>query len=255
MNKLEQIWRIFGTGLSFLAFGLGGLFLSVFVFPLIFLFIRNPDNAQRRARALIGRAFGAHVWMMKSLGTLSYTIRGMENAGSGQKQLIVANHPTLVDVVFLVSLFPWADCVIKEGVVKNPFMRGVVVPARYVSSDDPGELLDSCVARLKAGGNLLLFPEGTRSVYGHSLQFKPGAASVAVRSGAEILPITIQCSQPGFLAKHVAWYKAPPEQPCITIHIRKPVQLNDLIDENLDPRQATHALNEALVKYFEERIS
>ncbi len=255
MKKLDQLWRLFGTGLSFAAFALGGLFLTIFIFPSIFFFVRNPVTAQRKARKLIGHAFAAHIWLMKVLGVLSYTIKGMENAGTGHNQLIIANHPTLIDVVFLVSLFPKVDCVVKEGVVNNPFMRGVVVPARYISSDDSGELLDACVARLKSGGNLLLFPEGTRSVHGQSLEFKLGAASVAVRAGAEILPITIHCTQPGFLAKHVPWYRVPPERPFFTIQIRQPFHSGEVIPGDLDQRQATHALNEALSSFFEAKIA
>jgi len=255
MKILDRLWRLFATGLSFVAFGLGGLFLSIFVFPLIFLFLRNPVTSQRTARRLIGYAFGAHIWMMKSMGALTYTITGMENAGTGQNQLIIANHPSLIDVVFLVSLFSRVDCVIKEAVRKNPFMRGVVVPARYISSDDPAALLDSCVARLKAGGSLLLFPEGTRSVHGAGLSFKLGAASVAIRSDAEILPVVIRCSQPGFLAKNVPWYRVPPEKPVFNIHIGKAIRVQELIPDETDPRQATRTLNKALLRLFDAKLA
>lgn len=255
MKILDRQWRLFGTGLSFVAFGIGGLIISIFIFPLIFLFLRNPVTSQGTARRLIGYAFGAHIWMMKSMGVLSYTIKGMENAGMGQNQLIIANHPSLIDVVFLISLFSRADCVIKEAVRKNPFMRGVVVPARYISSDDPAVLLDSCVARLKAGGSLLLFPEGTRSVHGEPLNFKLGAASVAVRSEAEILPVVIRCSQPGFLAKNVPWYRVPPEKPVFNIQIGKAIPARELIPGDLDSRQATRTLNEALLTLFDVKFA
>ncbi len=253
MRQLDYLWRLFGTGLSFVVFGLAGLFISIFVFPLIFVFVRNPDTSQRTARYLISYAFGAFIWMLKGLGVLSYKITGIENVGASQNQLIIANHPTLIDVIFLVSLFPMVDCVIKEAVAKNPFMRGVVVPAKYISNDDPGELLDSCVERLKSGGRLLLFPEGTRSVHGQPLNFKLGAASVAIRSGAEILSITIQCTQPRFLAKHEPWYKIPPERPFFNIQIQRPVCLEDLIPGDLNPRQATRALNKAFLRLLKLR--
>lgn len=254
-KRLDYIWRLFGTGLSFVIFGLGGIFISILVFPLIFVFVRSPDTSQRIARRIIGNAFGAFIWMMKGLGVLSYEIKGVENAGDGHNQLIIANHPTLIDVIFLVSLFPMVDCVVKEGVRKNPFMRRVVVPAKYISSNDPAQLLDSCVKRLKSGGSLLLFPEGTRSVHGQPLDFKLGAASVAIRSSAEVLPVMIQCSQPGLLAKHVPWYRIPPEKPFFTIQIQQPVGLQESIVGDLNPRQATRALNEALLRLFEVKTA
>ena len=124
VNKLDSIWRLFGTGLSFVVFGVAGLFLSIFVFPLLFVFLRNAKKRQLAARRLIGMAFGAFIRMMKGLGALSYEVEGLEHAGTGHNQLIVANHPSLIDVVFLISVFPLADCVIKKAVTKNLFMRG-----------------------------------------------------------------------------------------------------------------------------------
>ena len=173
MKQLDRIWRIFGTGLSFVVFGVGGLFIGIFVFPLIFVFVRDPGARQITVRRLVGHAFAAFIRMMKVLGALSYEIVGKTDVGVGHNRLIIANHPTLIDVVFLVSLFPMVDCVVKEAVMKNPFMHGVVSSANYISSNDPGELLDSCVMRLKSGASLLLFPEGTRSMQGSSRSQMP----------------------------------------------------------------------------------
>lgn len=249
------MWRMFGTGFSFAVFGLVGVFLSIFFFPLIFVFVREPVTRQSIARRLIGYAFGAFIAMMKGLGIFSYKISGLENVGARHNLLVIANHPTLIDVVFLVALFPEVDCVVKEAVINNPFMRGVVVPARYISSDNPSEFLDTCVARLKSGGSLLLFPEGTRSVHGQSLEFKLGAAAVAVRSGASVLPVMIQCTQPGFLAKHQPWYKVPPERPFITIEVQRPILLESMIPAGLEPRQATISLNSALLRLYKKTLS
>lgn len=228
--------------------------MSILVFPLIFIFIRDSDSKRHTARWLIGKAFGSFIWMMKVLGALSYEIKGIENAGTGNNQLIIANHPTLIDVVFLVSLFPKVNCVVKEAVVMNPFMRGVVVPAEYISSDEPGELLDTCVERLKAGGSLLLFPEGTRSVHGQPMKFKLGAASVAIRSGAEVLPVSIQCTQSGFLAKYVPWYMIPSEKPVFAIEVQRPIAIQEFLPAGLDSRQATRNLNKIFMQLFEAKI-
>jgi 1-acyl-sn-glycerol-3-phosphate acyltransferase len=189
---------------------------------------------------------------MKTAGVMSYRLAGLENIGAGGNKLIMANHPTLIDVIFLVSMFPMADCVVKHAVFKNPFMRGVVKPARYISGGNPGKMLDTCVRRLNSGSSLLLFPEGTRSVYGQPLQFKLGASSIATRSKAEILPIFIRCTQPKFLAKHQPWFKVPPAKPCFSIRIHHPLSVDMLIPGDLSPRDSTRALNKALINLFEE---
>lgn len=252
---IESSWRLIGTGLSFLVFGLGGLVTSIVIFPLMFVFVRKPHTRQLLARKFVGGAFTVFIALMKGLGVLSYEIEGLENARAGQNQLIIANHPTLIDVVFLVSIFPMADCVVKEGVVRNPFMRGVALPANYISSDDPLKLLESCVMRLESGASLVLFPEGTRSVQGKPLKFKPGAASIAVRAGSEILPVTIHCSQPRLLAKGEPWYRVPPEKPVFSIRIHPAMSQDSMVSGDLQIRQAGRVLNAKLLDFFEDKIT
>ena len=94
---------------------------------------------------------------------MTYQIEGGERL-QRDGLLVLANHPTLIDVVCLISLLPNADCVVKRAVARNPFMRGPVRAAGYISNDDGAGLVDDCVAAVHAGGTLVIFPEGTRSV-------------------------------------------------------------------------------------------
>jgi 1-acyl-sn-glycerol-3-phosphate acyltransferase len=254
MKQFDQAWRLFGTGLSIAVFGLGGLLMGLLFFPLMFVFVRDAGARQVAARKVIGNSFGAFIWIMKSLGVLSYQVEGLEQVGNKRNQLIIANHPTLLDVVFLVSLFPQVDCVIKEAVTKNPFMRSTVAAANYISNSDPQELLDSCSMRLESGGSLLLFPEGTRSISGQPLNFKLGAAAVAVSSGAEIVPIVMQCVPPS-LRKHEPWYRIPPNPMFFTIRVMAPVSIGDLMPGEYSTRQAKRVLNDIFLAIYEREIS
>lgn len=254
MKQVNYIWRLFATVLCFTAFGVGGLIISVIVSPLIFLLVRDPGRRQRITRRMAGYLFVVFLWLMKGTAVLSYRITGIENVRHGNNKLIIANHPMLIDVIFLVSLFPMADCVVKDDVFKNPVMRGVVKPARYITGGHPGKMINACVDRLKSGSSLLLFPEGTRSVFGQAMQFKLGASSIAIRSGAEFLPVIIQCSQPRFLAKDEPWYKIPPQKPFITIHVENPVTVDELIPGDLSPRESKRRLNKSLMRFFEEKL-
>jgi len=100
-----------------------------------------------------------------------------------------------------------------------------------------------------------LFPEGTRSRRGRQLlEFKLGAAVVAVDSGAEILPIIIQCTPPT-LAKHEPWYKIPPSRPFFSIHILAPTSVDKLVPGDYSPRQTKRALNNAFLNLFTQELS
>lgn len=255
MKRLNFVWRLFATGFSFSVFGLAGLIMGLFLFPLLFVFIRDTRTRQTVARSLISRAFGAFVWMMKTLGVLSYQVQGAQYISSSHSQLIIANHPTLIDVVFLVSLFPQTNCVIKAAVTRNPFMRGTVAAANYISNSETNELLDSCVTRLRSGESLLLFPEGTRSRKGgQPLELKPGAATVAVDSGVEILPIVIRCTPPT-LGKHEPWYKIPLTRVFYSIQVLAPTSVAQLVPGDASPRQTKRALNKAFLNLFTRELS
>jgi 1-acyl-sn-glycerol-3-phosphate acyltransferase len=253
-RHLNRAYRFVGQSLFWLLFGLIGIVVGFLVLPLVLLFVRDPQRRQVTARNVISACFSLFVWVACRTRLISLSVTGIENYDASRGQLILANHPTLIDVVILISLFPQVDCVIKEAVTKNPVMRTSVGTANYISNREPADLLDSCAAALKSGASLLLFPEGTRSVAGKPLAFKPGAAEVAIRADAEILPVVVDC-RPQFLAKHEPWYYIPPRPPHFDIRILAPIRARDQVPPDAGDREARHALNAALRELFETELA
>jgi len=216
-NKLDRGSRRFGTGLSFAIFGVGGTLLSLTLFP--FLRLVSPDKvvAQRRINAAMRRVMGLFIWFMKSLGLLTYEVHGLERLAR-PGQLIVANHPTLIDVVFMLWLTPDAGCVVKRALWHNPALRWPVIWAGYIPNSEGTQLVPDCARILQSGRSLLVFPEGTRSVPGQPLSLRRGAAQVALASHADVLPVTIVCDLP-FLTKGSRWYRVPVRRPHFTITV------------------------------------
>jgi len=252
-RQLNHIWRLFGTALSFSLFGIGGLLLGLLFFPALFLFIRDPLRRQVAARKWIGRAFCLFISIMKNLGVLSYRIHGREGLTVPANCLIVANHPTLIDVVFLICLFPQADCVIKSLMWRNPFTRFVVLAANYIPNNDGADLLEICIDRLQHGDQLILFPEGTRSKPGQKLRFKPGAAAIAVRAGASLQPVLIGCT-PMTLTKGEPWYHIPETKPFFEFQILDLTRPDDLVGNGMERRRKEKALNRAMEGFFRHHM-
>ena len=67
LRRLDHAWRVLGTGLSFAAFGVGGLLLGVLVMPVLLL-MRDPVVRRRRARRVVQVAFASHLRLMRALG-------------------------------------------------------------------------------------------------------------------------------------------------------------------------------------------
>jgi len=252
LARLNHGWRILGTGLSFLAFGLGGLCLRVLVFPPLMLLVRAPARRQRLARRAIQLSFASHIGLMHWLGLLTYDIRHQDRLNR-QGLLILANHPTLIDVVFLVSLLPNADCVVKSAVARNPFMRGPVRAAGYVANDDGAGLVDDCIAAVRAGGNLVIFPEGTRTARGQSPKLQRGAANIAVRGRIDVTPVRISCT-PMTLGKGEKWYRVPSRRFHVVLDVQEDVPIEQFLNEDGHgaggDAAAARRLTDFLASYF-----
>jgi 1-acyl-sn-glycerol-3-phosphate acyltransferase len=250
VEKLDRAWRIFATGLSFATFGLGGLALRVIYFPLLQLFVREPARQTRLARLAVHYSFRFFIEYMRVLGVLRYELEGVEKL-SRSGLLILANHPTLIDVVFLISLVPNADCVVKASLANNPFTRGPVRATRYLCNDSGPGLIQDCIASVKAGNNLIIFPEGTRTPAGGPMQLQRGAANIAVRGPCDITPVTIRCEPLG-LTKGTPWWKVPPRRMHFTIRVGDDIPISSRDVDAGEAAKAARQLTTHLHDYFSQ---
>ena len=223
LERANYCWRLFATGFCFSVFGLGGLLLWVLVFPVLRVF--SGDRCSVRIQWVIHKSFAAFLWLMESVGIMRMQVSGAEKLRDCAGALVLANHPTLIDVVVLISLMPKANCVVKQALWLNPFLGGVVRAAGYVSNSDSDRLIDECAVALKSGRSLVVFPEGTRTRMGDALEFQRGAAYVALRSNAPILPVLIDC-RPRTLTKCKKWYQIPPSRFRLRVRVLDPIPVD-----------------------------
>lgn len=252
-SVLDRGWRMVGTGLSFTVFGIGGLLIGVVVFPLLFALYPRRQRRHLAARALISSLFRGFIGMMRSLGVLSYELNGAAHLAPAGGRLVLANHPTLIDIVFLVALFPTANCVIKQALRRNPFTVGPVSCAGYISNSDTATMLRACVDCLANGESLIMFPEGTRSVVGQPLDFKLGAAEVALAGPAPIQLVSIDCKPPT-LAKGQPWYQVAQRQPHFTLTVHAPVSADQLIGDHGHAARDRRMLNAVMKGLLAGRV-
>lgn len=201
------LWRLVFTALSFALFGLGGLVLRLLVFPLLGLLPASPLQKRQRVRAVISWVFRCFVEFMRCTGVLTYSVKGIERLGQ-PGQMVIANHPSLIDVVVLIAFIRDTNCVVKESLWHNPFMRGPIRAAGYISNDGSIEMLETAIQALQEGQTLIIFPEGTRTTPGQPPNFHRGAAAIALRGAKMITPVRIAVT-PTTLTKAEPWYSIP----------------------------------------------
>ncbi len=252
MRALDITWRLIATGFCFALFGLGGLFLALVVFPLINLLIRDHERRTRIAQQTIHAVWRIYVRIMVLSGGMSYEVHGAELLRSDRGTLVIANHPSLIDIVLIMSLMERTQCVVKAGVWRNPFMRGAVTAANYIPNmNDPEKLLDDCVAALKAGNNLVIFPEGSRTPKDGKRKYHRGFAYIALRSQAPLRLVTVTCNPPT-LAKGEPWYAIPSRRPHWVIRVHEHIPVEDQTDE---PALAVRRLCAQVERRIEETLA
>jgi len=244
-------WRLVGTGLSFATFGLAGLLLGGIAFPLSRLVPLSPRRRREFGSRVVRVGFHAFIQFMRGLGLLTYELRGGERLGR-PGQLILANHPSLIDVVFLIGFTPRAGCVVKAALWRNPFTRGVVSSAGYVPNAPTDEMIEGAAGALGEGQALIMFPEGTRTTPGSPLEFHRGAAVVAIRAARVITPVYITVS-PTTLTKREPWYRIPPRRPHWRLVVGEDIDPGPFRDGGPAPR-AGRALNALLISHFADRV-
>ena len=241
-------WRVLATGLCFVVFGVGGLVLRLLVFPLLNLLVLQPQRRVACARELIRRAFRAYVDLMRLLGVLRYELSGMDKLARGGL-LILANHPTLIDTVFLMAFVKNADCIVKDALWNNPFTGGPVRAAGYINNAGGAELVDDCIASLRRGNNLIVFPEGTRTGGDGLITLKRGAANIAVRGARDVTPVLIRC-EPLTLGKGEKWWRVPPRRVRFVVEVQDDVAVAGFICDDGSEVMAARRLTEFLQVYF-----
>lgn len=256
---VNRIWRIAATGFCFVVFGIGGVVMALMA-PILLL-IPYTQYRETLVRAIIHHWFRAYIGLMKILGVLVVEVRGAQKL-QRQSLLILANHPSLIDVVILISLVKNYVCIVKKALWANPFTWAPVYLAGFIRNTGGPELLDQAIHSIHAGNNLILFPEGTRTRPDQPIFFKRGAANIILRGNIKrVTPVLINCSEPT-LTKGNAWYQIPRQTPYFQLDV-----LDDLtfsidwgqfcvspINNNDEPAMQVRNLTQYLQHYFSERI-
>ncbi|CAG0977670.1 hypothetical protein BURK2_01658 [Burkholderiales bacterium] len=253
MRQLERLWRLLVTGFAFVFTALGALVFSFVVFPAQRLLTRDPLRRRDLAQETVRRGFRLLVGLLRGSGVMRLEtialVELQERLRGRQGGLVLANHPTFIDIVVLLSLLPRATCVVKRALWSNPFYGGIVRATGYLSNADPEALLADCARVVSEGRVLVIFPEGTRSTPGLPLKFRRGAAHIALQSAGDIFPVLLTCT-PATLTKGSHWYEIPRERFCLKVEARPPLQTRDLVTGRSEASLAARELTKRLESYF-----
>jgi len=207
-------------------------------------FLRGPRGTVA-ARAGIARGYRWYFACAQASGLLSIrsdALDALRDEPGGL--LIAANHPTMIDAMVLVSRLPRSVCIMKAELVRNVFLGAGARLARYICNDSPRGLVRQAVQSLKEGGQLVMFPEGTRTVQRPVNAFRPGFTLIADRAGVPIQTVVLETDNP-FLTKGWPIWRLPP----------LPIVIRARLGERFAPDADHAALLERLERYFASQLA
>ena len=169
----------------------------------------------RRMRAPFGQFTAmlwcrCFVWVMQTTGRVHCDLRALDVLRADENLIIACNHPSLIDAPLIISRLPHITCIAKAALWDNPFFGAGIRLAGYVRNDTPRQLLRQAATALRrtGPGQMLIFPEGTRSPPGQVGTFLPGFAAIACRAGADVQTVFIETNS-AYMSKGWPIFRMP----------------------------------------------
>jgi 1-acyl-sn-glycerol-3-phosphate acyltransferase len=218
---------------------LGAVSLAWCAAALVLYRLLPPQRGRDLGRAVIAAVYRTF-WQLASLaGMLRIDSTALDRLRDERGLIVVANHPSLLDALLLVARLPRSACIMKAELMGNVFLGAGARLARYIRNDSPRTLVRRAVDDLKAGGQLIVFPEGTRTTQPPVNPFRPGVTLIAKRARAPIQTVFIDTDSP-YLRKGWPLWRLPP----------LPIVFSLRLGERFAPRDDSDALLADLARYY-----
>jgi len=213
-RSLRYLGKLIAACLLFTSLAVGGCLCTLVLLPLLAAFPGGKERRRRRVGRIIRGYFRLVMAGLDHAGIMRVEALGLPSREALAGAIILANHPSYLDIVVLLALLPDTACVVKEAVWNNLVFGAIVRMAGFIPVRDPEQVLADAGTILKAGRALVIFPEGTRTRPGRPQRFHRGAAHLALRTGAPVLPLAIAWNPP-LMVKGIGWYVIPdPKTTC-----------------------------------------
>jgi 1-acyl-sn-glycerol-3-phosphate acyltransferase len=204
--------RVVLVGFCYLMFGVTGVLLAYVLLPLRLLGIKGTEERAAAAQDLLYVWSRRYFLLTRALGIVRphYPV-ALPLPERGRSAVIIANHPSLLDVVFAMGSMPRLTYVAKASWMSSPLVGRMLRACGHIGSPrvktpaDGAIALQRMIEALEKGRTLLVFPEGTRSPRRGMWPFHRGAFEAAIRTKSPIMQYVLEVDPP-MLRKEQPWY-------------------------------------------------
>lgn len=204
--------RILAVGSAYLVFSLFGAAIAHVLIPIALIGIRDPEARVAKAQETLRKWARRYVRFTRMIGVVEVHFPPIpETLQRGEPAVVIANHPSLLDVIFIVASFPRLTYVAKASWFRSPFVGSMLRACDHIPGPDDdtpaagAKTLERMLECLRKGRSILVFPEGSRSPRRGLLPFARGAFEAAARAAVPLVPCIVRVDPP-VLRKDQAWY-------------------------------------------------
>lgn len=232
IDMILKFIRSFFTLFFISLFMLGGAIIGNIIFPIISI-IYNKDPKKKRIIKLniVHYTWKFFMFLLKSFHLVSIKIDF--NPNELKPSIIIANHPSFLDIVCLISTIKNTSCIVKSSLRKNIFLSNLIKDVYIYNDSSLESLISSSKELLDSGSSLIIFPEGTRTIDKKPVRLHKSFAHLSLNTSYPILPIKIVQSFP-LLNKDKPWYKVGTKQTIYTLSIKPYIYPQDFSGSSYD---------------------
>ncbi len=225
-----------------LVFGAG--FIGLNLPATLLRWVLPRRRSTKLGQRIISSGFNWLLGLMRVTGLAQFDLAALDTLRNEPGLVIVANHPTLLDVMLVISRLPRVVCIAKASLWSNPALGAAARLAGYIRNDSPHRLVRQAAAAIADGSHLLIFPEGTRTVRPPVNDFKAGFALMARSAGAQVQTVFLEAASP-YLGK--GW--TLPRRPGF------PLRYRARLGRRFTPAGSALAFAAELQRYFEAELA
>lgn len=221
-GALCRALRDFGVTLLLWTYYTVGFLVLFFPFYLLALAIMGK-NREKAFQRLNGSFYQGFFFLLRLL-IPSTRWRIDPAAVNISGSVIVCNHVSYLDPILLISLFPRHRTVVKNRLFQIPFFGRMLALSGYFPASATGRFghltidgVASMPGFLADGGNLFVFPEGTRSRNGQVGRFNPGAFKMARNCRVPLVVLRVQNTDRLFRPGRFSFNTGRPNTVCLDV--------------------------------------
>ena len=175
--------------LSFLYYGLGGLFFSLLGKVILFLIPAKKEKKMLWFRSIISNFMKS---VLYSNPFVKKKIVNTHKEEFSKPAVIISNHTSFLDILAVGMITPKMIYLVNDWVYNSPiFGRIVKIAGYYPASQGIEGSVEHLRDKIEKGYSLMVFPEGTRANTNEINRFYKGAFYLAEHFNIDVLPVYI----------------------------------------------------------------